>query len=144
MLTSFRAEYTLQRKWIQNLFNKRDAIECQWSSNMIVFIQLPIGNVIGNVVCLHRTIRHVGLADFLFLPLLLLFTIPPICFFVPYPDMIAPLLIRFSSFPLASNDSFSFFVLLLTRSIWKWIPSVGSSQFLILSFTKNLSSLPLF
>ena len=144
MLNSFRAEFTLQRKWIQNLLNKRDAIECQWNSNMIVFIQLSIGSVIGNVVCLHHTRRHLGLTDFLFLPLLLLFTFPSTCFSVPYPDMIAPLLIRFSSSLLVSNVSSLFFVLLLTRSIWKWIPSVGSSQFLILSFTKNLSSLPLF
>ena len=138
MLTSFRAEFTLQRKWIQNLLNKRDAIECQWNSKMIVFIQLSVGNVIGNVVCLHHTRRHLGLADFLFLPLLLLFTFPPTCFSVPYPDMIAPLLIRLSSSPLASNVSSLFFVLLLTRSIWKWIPSVGSSQFFILLLTKTL------
>ena len=144
MLTSFRAEFTLQRKWIQNLLNKRDAIESQWNSIMIVFIQLSIGNVIGNVICLHRTGRHLGLADFLFLPLLLLFNFPPTCFSVRNPDMIAPLLIRFSSSPLASNVSSLFFVLLLTCSISKWIPSVGSSQFLILSLTKTLSSLLLF
>ena len=144
MLTSFRAEFTLQRKWIQNLLNKRDAIECQWNSNIIIFIQLSIGNVIGNVVCLHHTRRHLDLTDFLFLPLLLLYTFPSTCFSALYPDMIAPLLIRFSSSPLASNVSSLFFVLLLTCSIWKWIPSVGSSQFLILSLTKTLSSLLLF
>ena len=144
MLTSFRVEFTLQRKWIQNLLNKRDAIEYQWNSNMIVFIQLSIGNVIGNVVCLHHTRRHLGLADFLFLPLLLLFTFAPTCFSEPYPDMIAPLLIRFSSSPLASNVSPLFFVLVLTRSIWKWIPPVNSLQFLILSLRKTLSSLSLF
>ena len=144
MLTSFRAEFTLQRKWIQNFLNKKDAIECQWNSNMIIFIQLSIGNVIGNVVCLHHTRRHLGLTDFLCLPLLLLFTFPSTCFSVPHPDMIAPMLIGFSSSPFASNVSSLFFVLLLTRSIWKWIPSVGSSQFLILSITKTLSSLSLF
>ena len=46
--------------------------------------------------------------------------------------------------PLASNVSPLFFVLLLTRSIWKWIASNGSSQFLILLLGKTLSSPSLF
>ena len=120
---------------------------------MIVFIQSSIRNVIENAVCLHHTGRYLGLTDFRFLPLLLLFDFPLTCFSLRCPRMIAPLMIRLSKnnsetfdssgelSPLASNFSPLFFVLLLTCSIWKWIASVGSSQFLILSYGKNKQSI---
>ena len=120
---------------------------------MIVFIQSSIRNVIGNAVCLHHTRRYLGLTDFLFLPLLLLFAFPLTFFSLRCPLMIAPLMIRLSKnnsetfdpsrelSPLASNFSPLFFVLLLTYSTWKWIASVGSLQFLILSLGKNKQSI---
>lgn len=45
---------------------------------------------------------------------------------------------------VGSNVSIIFFVLLSTRSIWKWIASASISLFLILLLRKTLNSLSLF
>ena len=119
MLISLIVEFALQRKGIHILHNKVYAIDYKWNISVIVsFFQFSVGNVHQKKSCFHLSLffpficlfsffgspsshKKRSRSCFVFLPLLLLFAFPLSCFSLPCPDMLAKLLIRFSSSALA-------------------------------------------
>ena len=145
----------LRNKWI-TINNKRDIC-------MVIFVQTSVWYVGKNVpgfhfcmtICssdvffgflifgrLHWTERSLDPPDFLFFFVLSYFSTDLL--FTTISRYAWAIVYKIFNSEVGSNVSIIFFVLLSTRSIWKWIASASISLFLILLLRKTLNSWSLF